>query len=71
MGLGDDGFAVAEHDAQEQAFYDFRDRSSWNRFRLRLRDADEPFERGTERQLLIGAGVIAALIVWRLGARSA
>lgn len=70
MGLGDDGDAVAEHDRQEQAYFQFYDGSAMNRWRLRLKFAEEPLDPRTERQLLAGAGILAALGVWRLNGRA-
>ena len=66
MGLGDDGDAVAEHDRRIQEYYEFIERSPANRWRMRLKTAEEPLDPGTERQLLVGFGVLAALGVWRL-----
>jgi hypothetical protein len=66
MGLGDDGDAVAEHDRQMQEYYEFYEGSSMNRLRLRLKGMEEPLAPGTERQLLVGLAVLAALGVWKL-----
>lgn len=66
MGLGDDGDAVAEHDRRLQEYYEFEDRSAINRLRLRLKNAGEPLEPGTERQVLVGLGILAALGIWKL-----
>ena len=66
MGLGDDGDAVAEHDRRLAEYFEFRDASAMNRMRLRLKTAGEPLDPGTERQLLIGVAILAALSVWRL-----
>ncbi|HKT81280.1 MAG TPA: hypothetical protein VJP86_13730 [Vicinamibacterales bacterium] len=70
LGLGDDGYAVAEHDAQMADYFAARDRSAFTRFRLRLRDAEDPVDPSTMRQLLIGFGVLSALGLWRLSGRS-
>jgi hypothetical protein len=67
MSLDDDGDAVAAHDALEQEYYDAYQRSGTNRLRLKLKEAGDPFDPSTERQILIGVGVLAALGVWRLG----
>ena len=69
MSLDDDGDAVAAHDALEQEYYDAYQRSSTNRLRLKLKEAGDPFDPSTERQILTGVGVLAALGVWRLGAK--
>jgi hypothetical protein len=68
MGLGDDADAVAAHDLEETEYFRLRDSSAAMRVRLQLKVADEPFDRTTERQVLVGFGVLAALWVWRLGA---
>ena len=70
MGLGDDGDAVAEHDRRMQQFYEFQDASAMNRMRLQLKTAGEPLDPGTERQLLVGVGILAALAIWRLNGRA-
>jgi len=66
MGLDDDGDAVAEHDMLENAYLQARERSSILRFRIDLKDGADPFERSTQRQLLVGLAVAGALIAWRL-----
>jgi hypothetical protein len=71
MGLGDDGDAVAEHDRQLQEYFEFADASAMNRLRLRMKNAEEPLSPGTERQLLTGVTVLAALLVWKLNGRPA
>ena len=69
MGLDDDGDAVTAHDALEAEYYRQRDRSTVMRWRMMLKSAGEPFDPVTERQLLIGVGVLGVLGVWRLDAR--
>ena len=68
MGLDDDGDAVAAHDMEEAAYFQTRERSSLMRWRMDLKRADDPLERSTARQLLVGIGVAAALLVWRMDA---
>ena len=68
MGLDDDGDAVAAHDLLESEYYRVRDRSAMNRWRMRIKDARDPMDPTTERQILIGIAAVAALIVWRLSA---
>jgi hypothetical protein len=70
MGLDDDGDAVAAHDLLESEYYRARDRSAMNRWRMMLRDARDPMDPTTERQVLIGIAAVSALIVWRLSARA-
>jgi hypothetical protein len=67
MSLDDDGDAVAAHDALEQEYYDAYRRSSANRLRMRLKEAGDPLDPSTERQILAGVGILAALAVWRMG----
>jgi len=67
MEMGDNGDAVAEHDAEEQAYYAVAAGSGWTRTRLRLAELNDPFDPATERQLLIGILVIGGLLVWRIG----
>jgi hypothetical protein len=69
MGVDDDADAVAEHDAVTMEYDRLYGTSWWTRTRLELKVAREPFNPSTERQLLVGLGVIAALLVWRLDAR--
>jgi hypothetical protein len=66
MTLGDDGDAVAAHDAQEREYERAYDSSAVIRWRMRLREAREPVDSSTLRQLLVGVGVLSALAVWRL-----
>jgi hypothetical protein len=70
MGLGDDPAAVAEHDAVTMDYDRLYATSWWMRIRLELKDARDPFSPSTERQLLTGFGVVAALLVWRLEPRN-
>ena len=69
MALDDDGDAVPAHDAQEAEYYRVRDRSVITRWRMTLRDAGDPFDPSTERQLLVAVAVLSALGVWRLDSR--
>ena len=69
MGLDDDGDAVAAHDLLEAEYYRAREASDMNRWRMRAKDARDPIDPTTERQILIGIAAVSALIVWRLSAR--
>jgi hypothetical protein len=69
MGLDDDGDAVASHDALETAYYQRRDSSTLTRWRMNVKEARDPIDPQTARQLLIGLGVASALAVWRLNRR--
>jgi hypothetical protein len=68
MGLDDDGDAVAAHDAQETAYYQRRDSSALTRWRMAMKEAGDPMEPQTTRQLLAALIVASALVVWRLEA---
>ena len=70
-GLGDDGDAVAAHDALEAEYYRLYNSSSWTRWRMDVKAAGDPFDPTTERQWLIAIAVVAALLTWRLGRASA
>jgi hypothetical protein len=67
--LDDDGDAVAEYDAQAREYYRAAEKAGATRWRMRLKEMGEPLDPMTERQLLIGVGVLSALLVWRLSAR--
>jgi hypothetical protein len=67
IGLDDNGDAVAAHDAEEQEYYRQYSNGGWTQLRMKLRDAGDPFEVTTERQVLVGIAVLSALLVWRLG----
>lgn len=66
MGLDDDGDAVAAHDALETEYYRRRDSSTTTRWRMRWKEALDPIDPQTERQLLIGLAVLGAVAVWRI-----
>jgi hypothetical protein len=66
MGLGDNGDAVAAHDAEEAEYYRARDRSTITRWRMTLKETGEPLDPSTERQLMVGVMILSALGVWRL-----
>lgn len=70
MELDDDADAVAAHDSQLADYDALHDSHSiFMRLRMRLKEVSEPFDPTTERQILVGLGVIGALAAWRLGAR--
>jgi hypothetical protein len=70
MGLDDNGDAVAAHDAEEAAYYQTRDRSAMNRWRMNVKTATDPIAPQTERQVLVGLAVLSALGVWRLDTKA-
>lgn len=63
-GLGDDGDAVAAHDAIEAEYYRLYNSSAVTRWRMRVKATDTPFDPTTTRQVLVVA--IALLWAWRL-----
>ena len=69
MGLGDDPEAVQIHDADEAEYYRVFNSSRIGRLRLTLKDLQDPVDPSTERQLVVGCGILVALGVWRLEAR--
>jgi hypothetical protein len=69
MSKDDDGDAVTAHDALEMEYYRVRDRSATTRWRMAMKEADDPFDPSTERQLLVGVAVLSALGVWRINGK--
>jgi len=67
IGLDDDGDAVTAHDAETAEYYEQYQSSGLTRLRMRLKVAGDPFDPSTERQILVGFGVLSGLLVWRLG----
>jgi hypothetical protein len=66
-GVGDDGDAVAAHDAVESEYFRLYNSSSWTRWRMAIKAGSDPIDPATERQWLIAIAVGAALLTWRLG----
>ena len=48
---------------------ELHEKGGWTRARLELKVARDSFNPSTERQLLVGIGVLTAFLVWRFGAR--
>ena len=69
LGLSDDPNAVNAHDLQTRMYDELYQHGGWTRLRLELKVAREPFNRATERQLLVAMGVLTAFLVWRFGTR--
>jgi hypothetical protein len=69
LGQGDDPDRVNARDMQVQQYDAMYLKGGWTRKRLELKVAGDPFDPGTERQLLTVAGVVVALLAWRMGAR--
>ena len=70
FGQGDDVASVEAHDLQTRTYDELYDRGGLTRLRLELKAAGDPFNRATERQLLVAAGVLVAVIVWRTSTSS-
>ena len=70
LGAGDDPDAVKARDMQVQQYDALYLKGGWTRKRLELKVAGDPFDPGTERQLLTVAAVMLALVVWRMGGRT-
>jgi hypothetical protein len=69
LGHGDDPDAVNARDMQVQQYDALYLKGGWTRKRLELKVAGDPFDPGTERQLLTVLAVVAVLTVWRMGVR--
>jgi hypothetical protein len=69
IALDDNGDAVAEHDALAAEYYRQFQSSALTRFRLKLKEARDPFDPSTERQILAGIGIVSALAVWRINGK--
>lgn len=70
INLSDNGDAVAEHDALTAEYYRQYTSSTVTRWRMKLKDAGDPFEPITERQVLLGIGLLGILLVWRLNGKA-
>jgi len=66
LGAGDDPDAVAEHDAQVQAYDARYAQGGWMRRRLALKVARDPFDAAAERQVLLALGIVVAFVLWRI-----
>jgi hypothetical protein len=69
LGHGDDPDAVNARDMQVQQYDALYLKGGWTRKRLELKVAGDPFDPGTERQLLTVVAVLVGLLVWRSGSR--
>jgi hypothetical protein len=65
LGEDDDFQAVMLHDQMVRNYDEMYGKGGWSRMRLELKIAQDPFNPGTERQLLTALGVVAAFLVWR------
>ena len=66
IGLDDNGDAVTAHDALEAEYYRQYSSSLWTQLRMKLKNAGDPFDALTERQMLAGIGILSLLALWRL-----
>lgn len=64
-GEDDDLYAVTIHDQQVRNYDEMYAKGGWSRMRLELKVAQDPFNPGTERQVLTALGVVVAFLVWR------
>ena len=71
LGQGDDLEAVNARDLLVQQYDALYLEGGWTRRRLELKVARDPWPPGTTRQLLMVAGVITALVAWRVAVRKA
>ena len=69
-GVGDDLAAVEEHDARVRRYDELHNQGGWMRQRLELKVASDPFNASTTRQVLLGAGILVAFVVWRKSSRA-
>ena len=69
IALDDNGDAVSEHDALAAEYYRQYESSALTRYRMRLKEATDPFDPSTERQILVGIGILSALAVWRINGK--
>jgi len=69
VALSDNGDAVAAYDAEAAEYYRLYSSSATARLRMRLKDANDPFDRTTTRQILAGIGLLSALLTWRLNGK--
>ena len=65
LGEDDDFQAVMIHDQQVRNYDEMYAKGGWSRRRLELKVAQDPFNPGTERQVLTALGVVVAFLVWR------
>ena len=65
LGRGDDPDAVEAHDLQTQQYDALYLKGGWTRKRLELKVVRDPINPATERQILLGSGVVTALLAWR------
>jgi len=70
LGAGDDPDAVAEHDAQVQAYDILYAKGGWTRRRLEWKVARDPFNAATERQIILALGIVTAFLFWRTSRRA-
>ena len=70
LGQGDDPDKVHAHDLQVQQYDALYLKGGWTRKRLELKVAGDPFNPGTERQVLTMAAVVIGFLAWRLSGKT-
>ena len=65
-GMGDNGDAVAEHDAIEAEYYRLYNSSEVTRWRMEMKVAQDPFDVTFERQFLVAFAALGAFFAWAL-----
>ena len=65
MGLDDDADVVTAHDMEERQYERLSQQSAMMRFRLRMRDLEDPMEPSAERPVLVAIGALGALVAFR------
>ena len=71
LGQGDDPDKVSAHDLQVQQYDALYLKGGWTRTRLALKVAGDPFNPGTERQVLTVVAVVLGFLIWRMGGQRA
>ena len=69
LGQGDDPDKVNARDLQVQQYDALYLEGGWTRKRLEWKVAGDPFNPGTERQVLALVAVVIGFLVWRVGGR--
>lgn len=69
-GMGDNGDAVAAHDAIEAEYYRLYNSGGTTRWRMEMKAAGDPFDPTTARQILVASAAIAALAAWKMRSTS-
>jgi hypothetical protein len=65
--MGDNGDAVAAHDAIEAEYYRLYNSSDFTRWRMDMKVATDPFDVTFERQFLVAFAALGAFLAWVFG----